>query len=183
MGASNFRQSGRGMTISEAYNDEVSEAREEYGNDSYNGTISTTRGVKDYTRKFKNSKLSLNEFINKYEDDGEKWGNCIGICLKEPKANKMKVKSTVTHKVTKGAKKWVTNFVVRTRRDDFVGSELTKGKAVKVARAYTEKTQIPTSINIEKSLVGGENLVARIDYKQSKSERIGEYVFFGWVAE
>ena len=42
MGACNFIEFGKGMTVREAFNALVAEAEWEYGHDPYNGTISTT---------------------------------------------------------------------------------------------------------------------------------------------
>ena len=183
MGACNFEVQQREATIRSAYKSAVSEALEECGHDSYNGTISTTSGFKDYSRKFKNSRLDLNAFIDKYFDDTEKWGDCIGICINEPQTNKNKVKSKVDHMVTKGAKKWETVYVVYDQRGNELVAKNKKGDAVKEARKYCEVNQATIKIDIEKRLVGGNNQVSRITYKKSKGESLGTYVFFGWAAE
>jgi len=53
MGASTFWDTATGKTLEEAYDKAVQSALFEYGHDSYNGTISTTRGVIDITRYLK----------------------------------------------------------------------------------------------------------------------------------
>lgn len=185
MGACSFTQKSMGASMSEAYRNAVSEAREEYGNDSYNGTISTTSGVRDVTEEFKRSGLSLHDFIDKNIDRAQKWGSCLGICLKPAKSNTNKIKSQVTNIVEKGTKKWVLKFVVIDGGFDRneIGSKNTKGEAVKLARAYTEKTRTRTYIEMRKVLEKGSKKVAEINYKGSSNESTGEYIFFGWAAE
>jgi hypothetical protein len=112
--------------------------------------------------------------MNKYD--------CSAICLCQPVGNKNKTKSQVEHIVTPGTKKWVLKYVVQ-RDDHVIGSWDTKGDAVKDARKYTEKHQVPTSILIKKFLEKGDNLVAKITYKKATNERDGEWVFFGYAAE
>jgi len=182
MGACSFTTSAYGKSMSEAYDYAVSDAVSEYGSDSYNGTISTTRGVRDVTAEFKRSGLGLNDFINKNIDNFSKWGSCGGICVTEPKLNKNKIKSSVEHIVSKGTKKWVLKYVVY-EYDNIIGSYNTKGDAVKSARAHTEKTQRRTTISMEKKLDKGNSQVASITYKKSESESKGKYIFFGWAAE
>lgn len=181
MGACSFTTSAYGKSIQEAYNNAVEDATHEYGNDAYNGTISTTRGVRDVTAEFKRSGKSLNQYINDNIDNFNKWGACGGICVEEPKTNKNKIKSQVEHIVEKGTKKWVLKYVVYDY-DNQIGSYNTKGDAVKSARAYTERTQNRTTISMEKKLEKGNSQVARITYKKSESESKGKFVFFGWAA-
>ena len=52
MGAHNLTDCGVGKTMREAYDNAVSYAENEYGHNAYNGTISTTEGFKDKTKKF-----------------------------------------------------------------------------------------------------------------------------------
>jgi hypothetical protein len=182
MGACSFTTSSYGKSMSEAYNNAVEDATHEYGNDAYNGTISTTRGVRDVTAEYKRSGKSLNQYINDTIENFSKWGSCGGICVEEPKTNTNKVKSQVEHIVEKGTKKWVLKYVVYDY-DNQIGSYNTKGDAVKSAREYTERTQKRTSISMEKKLEKGNSQVARISYKQATNEKKGKYIFFGWAAE
>ena len=184
MGACTFTNKRRGKTMNDAYDRACEDAREEYGHqDGYNGTISTTRGFIDVTDEFKRSKKELNSFINANIDRANKWGSCLAICVEQPKGNTNKVKSQVEHVVSKGTKKWILKFVVTDREGNTIDSKRTKGDAVKVARAYTEKHQKTCYINMEKVLEGGGSKVAEVKYKQSTSEKEGTYVFFGWAAE
>lgn len=178
MGAIDFTVKQRGRNMTEAYNNAVSNAIEESGNDSYNGTISTTRGFIDNTAIFKSSKLSVDEFIDKHINNCQKWGTARGICIDDPVGNTLKIKTQVEHVVTKGTKKWVLKYVVY-QGDKKIGSKDTKGDAVKLAREVTEKTQLRTTIVMEKVLESGSNVVANITYKKSDKEKQGTYIFFG----
>jgi hypothetical protein len=68
------------------------------------------------------------------------------------------------------------------RSDRLISSHLTKGDAVKAARAYTEKTEVPTNVLMEKILEKGKPIVATISYKKSSNEKEGKYVFYGWAS-
>lgn len=183
MGAQSFSVSSRGKSMSQAYDRACQDAKEEYGHQQgYSGTITTTHGYSDVTAEFKRSKKDLNKFINDNIDKAEKWGNCLAICMEEPKSNNNKIKTQVEHIVSKGTKKWELMFVVTSYRGETIGSKKTKGDAVKLAREYSEKHQTRTSIHMEKVLVGGGSKVADINYKASTNEKEGKYVFFGWAA-
>jgi len=181
MGATDFRTTKRGCNMTEAYKRAVEEARDEYGNDSYNGTISTTRGVIDKTSMFKSSKLSINEFITKHIDSCQKWGSAWGVCIEEPIQNKSKIKSKVTNIVSKGTKKWELVYDVIIR-GDVVKSFSSKTDAVKYGRDWVEKNRGRASIEMRKKLVNGNTRVAEIEYKTDGKEKEGRYVFFGLAA-
>jgi hypothetical protein len=183
MGACQFKARYGGKTAEEAYNRACEQAELEYGHqDGYNGTISTTHGFRDETEMYGKSKFNdVSAYIrNRFETMNKR--DCSAICVVKPVANKNKTKSQVEHIVTPGTKKWVLKYVVQ-RGDHVIGSWDTKGDAVKDARKYTEKHQVPTSIVIKKYLEKGDNLVAKITYKKAPNEKEGEWVFFGYAAE
>lgn len=185
MGAHNFEAWSSGDTMDEAYRKAVGDAREESGNDPYNGTISTTQGFKDVTEEYRNSKKSLDKFKHENLEKAEKWGACLGICIEPPKGNKNKTKSTVEHIVNKGRMNWKLVYMVHEVNEHQmiqVGFRETKGEAVKLARQHTEVTKRETHISMEKMLQGGNTVVAVVKYKKSSDERTGKYVFFGWAA-
>lgn len=182
MGASWFQESYTGLSAKEAYKSACELAEDEHGNDSYNGTISTTHTFEDLTTQYKRSGKSLDAYLDMQMDKMHK-RDCAAICLQEPIPNKNKTKSQVEHIVTPGTKKWVLRYVVYNSEDQMIASCVTKGEAVKKAREYTEKTQTPTNICMEKTLEKGNRTVARITYKKSTTERKGQWVFFGWAAE
>ena len=181
MGASWFQESYTGLSAKEAYKSACELAEDEHGNDSYNGTISTTHTFEDLTTQYKRSGKSLDAYLDMQMDKMHK-RDCAAICLQEPIPNKNKTKSQVEHIVTPGTKKWILKYCVY-ENATLISSHLTKGDAVKSARAYTEKNQVPTLIAIEKVLEKGGSIVAKITYKKSSTEKLGRWVFFGWAAE
>lgn len=181
MGATTFQTKECGKSMSDAYNRAVENARFESGNDSYNGTISTTRGVVDKTNVFKSSNLSIQQFINKCIDSCEKWGPSWGICLEEPKKNKLKVKTKVNNIVHKGTRKWVLVYDVIVRGNVIKPFD-NKTDAIKYARKWVEDNGGNASIDMRKKLVGSNPRVAEITYKTS-GEKEGVYMFFGIAAE
>lgn len=181
MGATDFRTTRRGWNMTEAYKRAVEDAVYENGNDSYNGTISTTNGVIDKTSMFKSSKLSIDEFINKHIESCQKWGSAWGVCIEEPIQNKSKIKSKVTNIVSKGTKKWELVYDVIIRGDS-VKSFSSKTDAVKYGRDWVEKNKGRVSIEMRKKLVNGNTRVADIEYKSDGKEKEGRYVFFGFAA-
>ena len=183
MGACQFEVTSYGKTAEAAYTKACERAEDEYGHqDGYNGTISTTNGFRDETEAYGKSKFDdTYAYIRNRFDSMNKY-DCSAICLCKPVANKNKTQSQVEHIVTPGTKKWVLKYVVQ-RGDHVIGAWNTKGDAVKDARKYTEKHQVPTSIVIKKYLEKGDNLVAKITYKKSPTERNGEWIFFGYAAE
>lgn len=183
MGACSFQITSYGKSISEAYSNAVADAIHEYGNDAYNGTISTTSGVRDMTSEFKRSGKDIRTFIDDNIDNFRKWGNCGGVCIDEPKINSNKIKSKVEHIVSKGTKKWALRYVAMSDYKGTLGSFKTKGEAIKVARKYTEDTQNPTMVEMIKVLEVGSTKVANITYKRATNEKKGKYIFFGWAAE
>jgi hypothetical protein len=182
MGASWFEIRATGNSAREAYNSAVEDAEQESGHDSYNGTISTTHTFDDLTPQFKRSGKTLAEYIDMQMDKLGK-RDCAAICIQEPVVNKNKTKSQVEHIVTPGTKKWMLKYVVYNSEDQMIASCVTKGDAVKMARAYTEKHQRTTHVVVEKSLVKGDRAVAKITYKKSSTEKQGVWRFFGWAAE
>ena len=193
MGACQFEVTSYGKTAEAAYTKACERAEDEYGHqDGYNGTISTTHSFRDETETYKKSKFfntsgglsdDVSAYIhNRFDSHSMNKRDCLAICVKQPIGNKNKTKSQVEHIVTPGTKKWVLKYVVQ-RGDHVIGAWNTKGDAVKDARKYTEKHQVPTSIVIKKYLEKGDNLVAKITYKKSPTERNGEWIFFGYAAE
>ena len=186
MGATQFRERGTGKTAQEAYKKLCEIAEDEYGHqDGYNGTISTTDGFRDETEAYKKSKFNdVSAYIrDRFDSHSMNKRNCSAICVVQPIGNKNKTKSQVEHIVTPGTKKWILKYCVYENSTLLISSHLTKGDAVKSARAYTEKRQIPTFIAMEKVLEKGGSMVAKITYKKSPTERNGEWIFFGYAAE
>lgn len=176
MGAQDFVIRRKGTSIQDAFNKAYEEYREEYGDDIYNGTISTTDFCGDLTSNFKNSGLSIDAFVEREMDKIDK-GDCYGFCIKKAKENTKKIKSTVTHNIEKGTKRWllkysVSNFDREIKTFDY------KAEAVRFARHRTETTQQTHYINLIKVLDKGTPLCATVQYKKG-NEQIGEYILFG----
>jgi hypothetical protein len=184
MGSINFIKYGKGWTMQEAFSDLQEEARDEYGDDIYNGKINNCSGIVDGTREYLESKLSLTDFIDKKLEDMTKFESGIGIAIKKPVVNKNKVKTKVDHIVTPGTKKWILKYKVEDKsgKDYKVRSFLTKGEAVNYAREMAEKTRGHYEIRMVKELEKDVSKVAEISYKPSKDEAQGQFVFFGAVS-
>ena len=197
MGACQFKVRSTGKTVEEAYRRACEIAEDEYGHqDGYNGTISTTHSFRDETETYKKSKFfntsgglsdDVSAYIhNRFDSHSMNKRDCSAICVKQPVANKNKTKSQVEHVVTPGTKQWILKYEVEGYYDNdhnVIASCMTKGDAVKSARAYTEKTQISTKIVMRKVLNKVNPTVAKITYKKATNERDGEWVFFGYAAE
>jgi hypothetical protein len=181
MGACQFENSGRGKSAKDVFTKLQDAAEREYGYDSYNGTISTVPGFRDLTNEWKTSKKDVDRFIRERFENANKY-DCFAICTRQPVTNSNKIKSQVEHHVTPGTKKWVLKYVVYDF-DNQLGSYLTKGDAVKAARAHTEKTFKRTTISMEKKLEKGNAQVATINYKSSSEEKDGHWIFFDYAAE
>jgi len=61
------------------YRDAVDEATREYGTDAYNGTISTTRGIRVLSTVFKTE----TEAYNFFEETCQKWGPVLAVTVGE----------------------------------------------------------------------------------------------------
>lgn len=189
MGATQFRERGTGKTAQEAYKKLCEIAEDEYGHqEGYNGTISTTSGFRDETEVYKKSKFNdVYAYIrDRFESHSMGKRDCSAICVVPPIGNKNKTKSQVEHVVTPGTKQWILKYEVEGYYDsdgNVIASCMTKGDAVKAARAYTEKNQISTKIVMRKVLNKVNPTVAKITYKKAPTERDGEWIFFGYAAE
>jgi hypothetical protein len=181
MGSTTFYHKRTAPNMKEAYNQLVEDAIDEYGNDAYNGTISTTNGFVDVTKKFKDSGKKLSVFIESAEDVMDK-RDCWGICVLEPKLNTNKIKSQVELVLQVGRRVWETRYEVQAE-GRLIGSHPLQAGAIRIARDYTELTKISSHVIRVNVLKEGEKDVAFVNYKPSSEERQGEYVLFGWAAE
>lgn len=181
MGSTTFYHKRTAPSMKEAYNELVEDAIDEYGNDPYNGTISTTNGFVDVTKKFKDSGKKLSAFIESAEDVMSK-RDCWGICVLEPKLNTNKIRSQVELVPQIGRRIWETRYEVHAE-NRLIGTHSLQAGAIKIGRDYTELTKIATQVSRVNILKEGEKDVAFINYKPSSEERQGEYVLFGWAAE
>src|SRR4051812_6229734 len=96
MGATNFEVFQKGTNLRDAYRDAVTEARDEYGHDGYNGTISTTGGVYQTVHSPMTKKGAL-LYANTNSGNAEKWGSALAVPVAEDSDFKLStVKFTVT---------------------------------------------------------------------------------------
>ena len=183
MGAQRFQEVGTGADLATAFSAAQKEAEEEYGHrEGYSGQINMACGVKDITQEYKNSKKDMDTFIDDKLHELSKHNPCMAICTSTPKANNNQIKTQVEHNVVHGTKKWITYHCVYAgwKKDTFIGRALTKGAAVKIARAHTSKTKEETYVILKKGLSDPKMAEeATITYKKASDERNGIWVLFG----
>jgi len=185
MGSISFVNSGRGITMGDTFTDLQRRAEEEYGSDVYNGKINNSMGFFNATKKFKESKLKITDFIEKELRKMDKHEYCLGVCIKEPVPSKLKVKTKVDNIPQKGTAKWKLLYEaspVFEITERYTKSFDTKKEAIDYARSMVEKYKFDFEIRMKKELVDRSPRVARVSYKQDKNEKLGEYVFFGHVS-
>lgn len=78
---------GEGASMSAAFRALQEEAIEEYGHNSYNGTISTIGEWKDQTRAHAASGLPVEKYLEVLLEDLDK-REAVGVCLREPAGGK-----------------------------------------------------------------------------------------------
>lgn len=84
MGATDFATYSTRATVAEAYRAAVDEAVREYGQDSYNGTISTTSGAHQVVFS-PMTKEGAALYANAHIEDAQKWGDALAIPVAEDK--------------------------------------------------------------------------------------------------
>jgi hypothetical protein len=151
----------QGRTLSDAFKKLQDEDREELGDDYYCGGWHNSQGVKEVSERDFDF-----DYITKHEP-------ARALCVRKPVLNSNKVKTTVTNYPVKGARKWVTRYVVRNGRgplSDLYASDNQKD-AIDKARKYSEKRPDNSyEVHIVKELVGQPTRVAEINYKKSSKE-------------
>jgi len=87
MGSHDFQNStgGKNLTASEAYKELCDDARYESGNDSYNGTISTTSGFRMFNYDRRNVDALIDTILEDENGAIQKWGPAGCIELKTGK--------------------------------------------------------------------------------------------------
>jgi hypothetical protein len=174
MGAITSYLNVKANSAKEAFKDAVNDAEREYGQDIYNGQINTCCLTKDVTSEYHNAS-NKNKFISEMLDNVPKREAYV-VCLKKPVSNTNKIKSVVNVTPQKGARQWVTVYKVY-RRDELIAECKSQTEAIKKARAFSEKHQCKTTIEISKKLSKGIKNVAEVEYKNSRNEQSGEYLF------
>jgi len=185
MGATLITVQSHGCTMREAYASAVEDAVYEFGNDNYNGTISTTNGFRDVTKEFLSSGKSIGDFADYLYETSRvnKWGNALGICIAPPVENTNKIKTKVETSPQVGKRVWSSIYEVRLSDGTVVGSNEFQIDAINIARKYTEETKVPTYVHITKRLMNSQTLVSKITYKAADKEKPGTYYFIALAAE
>ena len=180
MGAQEVYIQIEGSSMGDALKKAQDRARDEYGNDYYNGQINNCSLSKDITNAYNvlSTKKQKTMFINDQMERADK-GEVYGLCIVQPKESKLKTKTKVERFPQKGARKWVTKYVVEDYHNDrIVGEWEDQTTAINKARAYTEKTQNQCTIEITKKLKNGNVRVANVRYVKGNSKQ-GTYIFIG----
>lgn len=151
----------RGTSLKQAWDDYLEEDIRENGEGAYKGTI---YGV------------SFPELVDKFPDDVDKYDS-KAICIKKPKENTNKIKTSVESFPCKAARKWETYYYgVTSWEYTHVESitDVSQTECIKKARAYVEK--YPNKriiILIGKRLVNSPNKVAEISGKSNSNTSEG----------
>ena len=183
MGACSIVVTAAGKSMSDAFQNACEEAREEYGNDSYNGQINNCQLAGDVTHK--RGEFKEDDFFYDWILDNTDRRDVKGYCVRKPKHNTNKIQSVVTNYPQKGARKWVTKYIVIDKwKGHTVAEADSQTAAIKKARDYVEADHhARAEVQIQKTLVGGKNKVADVEYKKAADEREGLYTFVGWAPE
>lgn len=180
MGAQSASATIKARNITEAWEMAYERAVDRSGHqDGYSGDLNTCDFTKDLTSKL--NTMSEKELIDYIYENCPKW-EAWGFCSKAPKENKNKVKSTVDRKPQKGARKWVTKYVGTGWEGNPICEASTLTECIKKARTHTEKTGERVTIDITKKLEKGNYTCAVVNYKKSKTEALGTYIFIGLAA-
>ena len=168
MGAAEFFNTIDAETPEEGYNRLCERAIEEYGNDPYNGTISTTRlyGCSSpNTSKFTSTAAKKALKAAREADFGRK-GNCRAIDLGVVGYQVCKIKKDTSYKST-SAPKYITRFVLCDWCGNRIGNDSyanqTEAKAALISLFKRGKVEDTSWISIEKRpvLVEGRAEISR----------------------
>ena len=183
MGACSIEVTASGKSMADAFKNAQEEAREEYGNDSYNGQINNCSLVGDVSHK--QGEFKEQDFFHTWILDNTNKRDVKGYCSRKPVTNTNKIKTVVTNYPQKGTRKWVTNYIGVTAFDgDVICEDISQTECIRKAREYVENNPNKrVEIQIRKVLIGGKVKVADINYKQASNEKAGQYTFVGWAPE
>jgi len=181
MGAHSIIVTAHGKNINEAFKNAQKEAEEEHGRDSYNGAINNCSFIRDVTNKL--GQFSESDYLDEWIIDNTNKRDVMGYCINDPKPNLNKTKSHVERIPQKGTRKWVTKYEAYNLYSDEVYATADKlDECISKARTLVEKGSINSvDIRITKQLEVGNTKCARVNYKKSKNEKSGTYVFVGFA--
>lgn len=167
MGAETRYAKAKGISLKQAWEDLVEEDVYDRGHEYYGGNFGTC----DFPR-----------LVKKFSDDLRK-GEVEAICIKEPIPNTNKIKTEVENFPCKTTREWITEYYGVTWIDrKEVCLDESQVKCIEKARAYVEKNPFEgVEIHIRKKLKNLPTKVAKIKYKKSTTEQLGEWKFFAVV--
>jgi hypothetical protein len=194
MGATSFMQTQKGLDLKQAYRDAVENALHFYGHDSYNGTISTTSGVREFSytksKQFPTPQSYADHLIE--TNAVSKWGVAGAILLREEKVDVEELIESVkkVEKIApaKKAKTWESIYVVKLKDGTVIATNKSKTDATKRATDEVKKRKVEVLIEQQKVLKVGSpielTLKPIVERKKSKKkENVKTYLLFGWAAE
>lgn len=179
MGAQVATGSAKARNINDAWKQVYEEANEYSGHqEGYSGDLNTCDFTKDLTYKLKT--MSVRELIDYIENNCPK-REAWGFCTKPGKENNNKTKTQVENTPQKGTRKWKTVYEAIDRWSGHTAVTAdSQTECIKKARAYVEKNpKVTLVVQINKVLEKGNTVCAKISYKKSKTESLGEYYFVG----
>jgi len=182
MGATLERNVATGRTVEAAFKGLQEALNIDYGTEYYQGHQGTNALNTD--KIFKNE----SEVLRFMEDHNYCKGTSFAYEIQKPIVNKNTIKTTVTRFPNKETRKWETVYVgvVSSYFDKYHHIEIIEAKqvdAIAKARLYVEKNpDVTIKIEIRKRLINNKTLCAKIEYKPSKTERLGRWGFIGYCA-
>lgn len=203
MGATNFLMFANAKNAKSGFRQLSEDAIYEYGNDAYNGTISTTSFVgvtKTVADKYtKTAEKTAVKYIENH-DFGRKW-ECRAVDCGVVEYRIITVKKDTSFK-SKGAPKYETRFVVVTDWNGRQALDQTFANQTEAVKAWGEavrRGKVPADayVTIVKKpvLVSGQAEVARVvpvvkTYKSRPKnipagavvEEIHRYAYYGWAS-
>lgn len=193
MGAMSFYDTATGATPQEAFSKLVNEALEQYGSDSYNGTISTTELCGGPIVLARSYSVASEKAGYKYAEEhgfGEKWtSHCLDLGVCEYQI----VTAKKAPREQKNPAKYETKYVWCSGGKQIMAD--TREKAEQLAMDYALKNQTDIVIRKQKCLVSGDDTVVKIvtSVRKTKTKpkkvpkgaivkEIHMYGFYGWAA-
>lgn len=141
MGATDFFTTAAGESVSEAYNRAVREALQEYGNDPYNGTISTTEGYRKVSY-FPMTEDAAQEYAQRHIEEANKWGPALAIPVADDKDFSFnKATFTIELNPDEVRDRWTLEDIARQRASEKWGDSVHK---VEVTPKITTKVVVDT---------------------------------------
>jgi hypothetical protein len=193
MGATSFMFTIDGDNVRQAYSNAVEDALHYHGHDNYNGTISTTRGVREFTWTKSKQFPTPQDYADHLMMNGtiQKWGSAGCILIKSEKKDVEKIETKVVkvEKIapTKKEKTWWTIYVVKLKDGTVISNHQSKTDATKRATEEVKKRGVEIVIEQQKALKQGSpiELTLKPQIKQEKKKEkktVNTYLMFGWAA-